>query len=274
MWRYMSFPKFVSMVTTNALWFSNMSILAKDDPFEGSLPAGNFSHRAWATIQDVPGDVAEKINRTSYKKNGSIDEKLQCDKEHRDYLINYCLQSRKEYFISCWHLAEGESAAMWQLYGENTFGIAITTTHRLLEAALSSEKRDILVGAVTYLDYESAALDLRNAFSPVINKRLDYSHEREVRLVHWDTALGEEQVWMLWNGQPRLMTTRLSDADHDKMVPPAGLPISCDLNAIIREILISPRSPKWFEDAVAGFCNLAKLDRPIIKSGLLRSPRA
>ena len=36
-WRYMSFPKFMSLLTYQALWFSKLNML--EDKYEGTIPA-------------------------------------------------------------------------------------------------------------------------------------------------------------------------------------------------------------------------------------------
>jgi hypothetical protein len=35
-WRYLTFPKFVSLITTGALWFSKLQVF--EDTFEGMTP--------------------------------------------------------------------------------------------------------------------------------------------------------------------------------------------------------------------------------------------
>ncbi|TBZ99374.1 MULTISPECIES: DUF2971 domain-containing protein [Rhizobium] len=273
LWRYTNFPKFVSLITTKALFFSNVYHLSRDDPYEGALPAGNFAHRDWS-IDTLPSDIRQRIQRARYShdENEPLASKLQRHISGQNELIRHVLRSTKEYFINCWHQSEYESAAMWKLYAEDSFGIAIVSNLSRISGALSSASGDIMCGLVNYIDYEKDLLDLENAFTPIISKRLSFAHEREVRLLHWDTSIGDEQVWMLWNGQPKLMWQPKSHEDHYKIVPPMGNIFACDLDELVLEIKISPTAPAWFEAAVRDFCDLAGFDKPISKSLLMGSP--
>jgi Protein of unknown function (DUF2971) len=272
LWRYMNFAKFVSMVTTKALWFSNMSALAADDPFEGGLPKGNFSHRDWNSPEDVPSEELDRISKTLYEDNSSIEMKIKCLKNGRDDLIRNLFLTRKELFINCWHSSEHESMSMWHEYAENNFGIAVTAIFSDLRKSISNCTQEIFAGSVNYIDYENHTLDLSNGFAPTVHKRKSFEHEREVRLLHWDTELGEEQVLCLWNGQPRIMTQQKPHEELEKMIVPVGVNINCELSNMIRDIRISPTAPSWFEDAVRSFCELSNLDKPVIRSDLARAP--
>ena len=265
--------KFVSLVTTKSLWFSNMYHLGRDDPFEGALPVGNFAHRDWA-METLPAKARKRLEleRSGGQREASLEEKLKQLIEAEDETIRHLLRATKEYFINCWHGADTESAAMWKLYAEDSFGIAIVSDLERITAALSSNAETILCGTVDYIDYDRETLDLSNAFTPTLTKRLSFAHEREVRLLHWDTSLGDEQVLMLWRGQPRMMSMAKSHADHDAINPPAGKTFKCDLEQLIKEIRIAPTAPAWFEAAVRDFCDITGLKKPITKSDLTRSP--
>ena len=272
LWRYTNLAKFVSLVTTKSLWFSNMYHLGREDAFEGALPIGNFTHRAW-TIDTIPAEVRSRLELGRFKRTDEpLEERLKQWVEAENDKIRHILRSTKEYFINCWHGADMESAAMWKLYAEDSFGIAIVSDLERITAALSQSGGSILCGMVDYIDYDRDNLDLSNAFTAAVAKRLSFAHEREVRLLHWDTSIGDEEVWMLWNGQPRLMKMAKSHDDHAAIEPPVGKTFQCDLEQLIREIRIAPTAPAWFEAAVRDFCVLAGLEKPIVKSDLTRSP--
>jgi hypothetical protein len=83
--------------------------------------------------------------------------------------------SRKNYCINCWHLNQGESAAMWDLYG-NSKGIAIRSTVGRLKESLKDELRKICLCKVEYGEARNALI------SPLCSKRKSFEHEREIRL--------------------------------------------------------------------------------------------
>lgn len=272
LWRYTNLAKFVSLVTTKSLWFSNMHHLSQEDAFEGALPVGNFTHRDW-TINTLPAEVRSRLEQGhSRRADEPVEERLKQLVEAENETIRHTLRATKEYFINCWHGANTESAAMWKLYAEDSFGIAIVSDLERMTAALSENGGSIFCGMVDYIDYDRDSLDLSNSFTAALAKRLSFAHEREVRLLHWDTSIGDEQVWTLWQGQPRLMWQAKSHADHAAINPPAGKTFRCDLDQLIKEIRISPTAPAWFEAAVRDFCGLAGLDKPIVRSDLTRSP--
>lgn len=271
LWRYTNLAKFVSMITTKALWFSNMYHLAKEDPFEGALPAGNFAYRT-LTVETMPAALATRLKIGRFGDDAPIERKLRRYIEGEDEMMKHFLRSTKENFINCWHLAEYESAAMWKLYAEDSFGIAIISNLDRITAALSGVKDGIMCGMVDYIDYEKDVLDMSNGFTPAVKKRLSFAHEREVRLLHWDTEIGEEQIATLWNGQIRVMRQAMSHEDHAKIEPPPGKNFQCDLDKLVSEIRIAPTAPGWYEAAVRDFCKLAGFEKPISRSQLLSSP--
>ena len=93
-WRYMDFTKFVSMLERSALFFARADCLG--DPFEGSYSRGNERLRP-TVYKDAPQEVLAYM-----ASNGAEFTRI----------------LRKWTFISCWHMNQGESAAMWKLYAK------------------------------------------------------------------------------------------------------------------------------------------------------------
>jgi hypothetical protein len=56
------------------------------------------------------------------------------------------------YLISCWHMNEQESAAMWSLYLRSNEGVCIQSTYRRLRSSLP---RCVRIGEVNYLNYDN-----------------------------------------------------------------------------------------------------------------------
>lgn len=222
----------------------------------------------------MPKGVIDQLERQTDESGEllALEERLKLRIESEDDHIRYIVRQRKEYFINCWHGSETESAAMWKLYAEDIFGIAIVSDFEKLKESLSNTEQDIFCGSIDYKNYENDYIDLTNAFTPALTKRDSFAHEREIRLLYWDTDIGDEQVLTLWNGSPRLMWVPKSHDDHNTITPPAGKTFACDLEKLIKEIRIAPTSPAWFEAAVRDFCALSGLNKPVLKSDLSSSP--
>src|SRR5690242_3376851 len=88
-WRYMDLPKLISLLADRTLYFSRLDLLR--DTHEGSTPKRMVETRD-AVMRQV--GAGQHINSAS--------------------------DSRKEWrttaFVSCWHLGNHESEAMWRLY--------------------------------------------------------------------------------------------------------------------------------------------------------------
>jgi hypothetical protein len=122
LWRYMDFPKFVSMLQQKALWFTRLDQFP--DPYEGRLTK----------------PTADFFEQTKWR-GGVHYEKF---RQHR------C--------VNCWHLNDYESAAMWELYSKAD-GVAIRSSlSRLLQSfpeTVPVRQWGIRGDPVTYVDYDT-----------------------------------------------------------------------------------------------------------------------
>lgn len=128
-WRYMDVTKLVSLLEKRALYFP--SARQFDDVFEGSYPLKNsISRLAKATPEEI-----ERI--------------AEFRKKLRDW-----------HFISCWHLSEVESAALWEIYGPRQSSIAVRSTFGALRGSIIADGLlgGLLFAKVRYLDYENEGI--------------------------------------------------------------------------------------------------------------------
>lgn len=174
-WRYMDFPKFVSLLHRRALFFPTAAQLG--DPFEGSYPEANIRLRpTWYDDQ----------------MNADLDRQVYPEKLRR-------LHST---LISCWHMNTVESAAMWRLYAYRESGIAVRSTYRALTSSFEIEQ-PIYVGKVRYLNYDTDPMPEGNLLDPFVHKRASYRHEEELRVVtERYVAPGTTTSWELSKGPP------------------------------------------------------------------------
>jgi hypothetical protein len=139
-------------------------------------------------------------------------------------------------FVNCWHMNRHESDAMWKLYSHGGNNIVIRSTFRKLREAIGSCTEPISVGKVEYIDharydFKKKMLDagptakVLNITPALLWKRLSFKHERELRAFYYteSPARGPETP---------------------------GMPIFVDLNLLLSEVRVSPRSPEWFRDLI------------------------
>lgn len=176
---------------------------------------------------------------------------------------------------------------MWSLYSRESEGIAIVSTESHLAEALSSAPEDIYGGRVQYGDYGNPdfTIDGVNAFSPVLYKRESFSHEREYRLVYWDTSVTHKELrpvngFFDWDGRlvpasavpPGVVSAGRSLEEIAAIPPAAGVSISCDLERLIQRIVVSPLAEKWFSAVVEGVCAQYGVKAAVERSRLADEP--
>lgn len=211
LWRYMDFTKYVSMLSTSALYFARADVF--NDPFEGA--------KGVITNKQKWDDHYLSFFKQAIK-NPPEGVELDKSEEHVEKEAKRLLQEmesggsymREQVYISCWHENEHESEAMWRLYSSYLGNaIAIRTTYSSLYKALGSDP-SISIGRVTYIDFNKSYAGPNESFW---RKRKSFEHEREVRAIV-----------------------------HDFKTVEKGKLIKCDLNSLIEEIIVSPTAPPWF----------------------------
>ena len=164
-WRYMDFTKFVYMLEQAGLFFPRLDRLG--DSFEGSSTYAEVTSREnWWVGVGPPRQVLGAQKMVS-----------QFQKWQRQWT-----------YVSCWHMNELESAAMWKLYARNEEAICVQSTYKLLLDCLnrhtSGANEQMFIGQVDYVDFKDdtkPAAD--NLLNVVMHKRKSFAHERELRAV-------------------------------------------------------------------------------------------
>ncbi len=217
-WRYFDFPKLVHLLESHSLFFSRLDLLG--DPFEGSVTAADLADltQHWLNMSEDSGTPAGLY-----------------ELEHRQRFSD----PRHGLFISCWHMSEFESVAMWRLYAGEMKGIALKSTVGKLRKQLPPEGR---IRRVKYIDY---GVDKTQHLSPVYCKRKAFEYEREVRAA-------------------------IARSSHPA---PTGVPIKVDLNVLIDEIRIAPNLPAWMCDLIEKLLVRYRVKAPCLPSLLDKSPQ-
>lgn len=212
LWRFMELFKFIDLITSKELTLVNLTLMK--DPFEGILHSDIKIQMVDLEGKPVERDVSE-VSR----------------------FLNH--STRQTFYISCWHENEFESAGMWDIYG-NQNGIAIkTSVHKLKNAIKYNDYAEIDLLKINYFtgldDYFIPNRKAPHAYTPLINKRISFDHEKEVRLI--------------WH--PR---------DYEDKSPVRKIPVN--LEELIEGIYVSPLFDEWQLKAIKRL--IEKLDLNIV----------
>jgi hypothetical protein len=224
-WRYLDLDRLVALISTSCLFFPRADLLG--DPLEGTLSSPAVAARRMQAdlIRAMsPGFDAEDMLATQAELTRTM---------------------REWTFVSCWHVGEYESAAMWSLYGRS---VAVRSTYRKLRACLTSPF--IHMGLVRYVDYAVDVIPTDNTYWPFVHKRKSFEHERELRIVIQDIAC--RSYSRSWN---------LSQNE-------CGRNIAVDLSQLVEAIYVAPGTPSWKRDAVESVARRFGVSAPVVQSAL------
>lgn len=211
-WKYLDLSKFLDLLLSQKLFMS------RSDKFEDQYE-GTFSEPTYEEIKKLA------INNPDF--------------------INYYKTHREKVAISSWHINEYESFAMWQIFTQNSEGLAIQSTIRRLQKALHPETNfKQHIGEVNYIDYKKEYIPFDDLFFPFLFKRKSFQYEREVRII---TDVSDSET-----------NTKLNE----------GLKINVDINELIEKIYIHPKSENWYKNLVIELMKQLGFDFTIEKSDL------
>jgi hypothetical protein len=132
---------------------------------------------------------------------------------------------------------------MWQIFTQNSEGLAIQSTVKRLQDALIPEKNyKQFIGEVNYIDYKKEYIPFDDMFFPFLFKRKSFQYEREVRII---TDVADSNI-------------KLND----------GLKINVDISQLIEKIYIHPKSENWYKKLVIQLVTQLGFDFEIEKSDL------
>jgi hypothetical protein len=209
-WKYLDLSKFLDLLLSQKLFMS------RSDKFEDQYE-GTFSEPTFEEIKKL------SINNPDF--------------------LNYYKTHREKVAISSWHINEYESFAMWQIFTQNSEGLAIQSTIKKLQDALIPEKKyKQYIGEVNYIDYKKEYIPFDDMFFPFLFKRKSFQYEREVRII---TDVSENPI-------------KLND----------GLKINVDISLLIEKIYIHPKSENWYKNLVIQLVTQLGFDFEIEKSDL------
>lgn len=232
-WRYVDFAKFCSMLDSSTLYFTRLDQM--EDEYEGA-----FSEASFDTVVGLFPDPVQ---------NELLEQQLN---ERRRMEMNFVRDvHRQATFVNCWHMNEGESAAMWKIY--SGLGIAIQSTFQRFADSFAQSAELIYIGEIGYKDYTQFPMTYfeDNWIEPTMFKRAMFEYEREIRAY--------------WLNPP--MTNGVIDLNRQDQ--PSGRPIPIDLRTLIERVYISPGRRRWFRRLVRNVLNKYGFDDIPVVSSLL-----
>lgn len=155
-WRYIDFWKFLNLLETKSLYFSDAKNLG--DNHEGRIPKV----------------VYDMMLEEDKKRGNNLNERLYNLLEKK---------LRKKTLISSWTYNEKESFAMWKMYSKDKMGIAIKTDLESLKNCFDKTNRDIYIGEVNYFNEDKFDYPIDNLYYPFLVKLEYYRAEKELRCI-------------------------------------------------------------------------------------------
>jgi len=209
-WKYLDLSKFLDLLLSQKLFMSRSDKF--EDQYEGTFSEPTF----------------EEIKKLS---------------ENNPEFLDYYKSKREKVVVSSWHINEYESFAMWQIFTQNSEGLAIQSTVERLQKALKLETNfNQYIGEVNYIDYKKEHIPFDDSFFPFLFKRKSFQYEREVRII--------------------------SDLSEKNITINDGIKIDVNINQLIEKIYIHPKSENWYKKLVIELVSKLGFDFEIEKSDL------
>ena len=224
-WRYMDFTKYVSLLETGRLFLPRAD--GFEDPYEGAWSAAGVRLlREQSATGGIPQHGVEQ-------------------------LLAFASAQRQAVFLSCWHVGNHESAAMWKLYLQTSEGIAVQSDYESLARVVDASPLNAGISMVQYIDYDKTPIPFGNAFFPFVHKRQSFAHEKELRVVVW----------------------RLDSVNEPQIPKDAAFTVlDVDLKQLVKAIYVAPTAPPWFGQLVEQVTRRYGLSVPIVRSNLYDRP--
>jgi hypothetical protein len=257
-WRYLDFAKFIALLDESALYFARADTFV--DTFEAAVPVADRPAARAAAYATLTGGEASRTGILAYLARHSdrtVDElgRLSDERLTREMLR----LSNRALFVSCWHMNDDESAAMWDVYLGGHDGVALQTTVGVLRDELDRGSGDtpVFIGAVNYLDYARQSWGPFKPFNAVMHKRRSFAHESELRAV---------VIRPTWAELARYVDR------PDEIPNVTGVTIEVQLDRLIRRVVVSPRAEAWFVDLVTSMLRRFGLPQTPVHSDLYGLP--
>lgn len=241
-WRYMAVERFESLLD-EGIFFARSHLF--EDQREGSATHRQAWSKLWPPLMVQSKSTGErKLIGEFFADHGRWDRQWVC--------------------VSCWHMNDAESDAMWKLYAPAGKAVCVQSTFRRLDESLRSVMTEPvapwpMVGVVRYIDHATDLIPSEAILAKYFHKPREYAHEREVRAVLWDLPVDEESV-------PRRIRNEAVPENDGWPLPVA------DLNHLIERVYVAPQSSPDLETRVRAAMEANKVTAPLLRSSLETPP--
>lgn len=227
----MDLAKLIALLKDAALYFPRADTL--DDPFEGSYsqPTVDAMRTSLKQSESLPADAIESVLQQIFHKTAR--------------------NSARMIYVSCWHISEYESAAMWAYYVQHGIGVAVRSTVERLIASMKDATDTVQIGQVHYVDFQKDVMPGGNAFWPFLMKRRSFEHEHELRAVV-------------------LRPNFVENHEIDPTGAPDHLLIRVDPFALIEAVYVAPGG--WYRDVVEEVMSRFHLECEVRQSSMDDKP--
>jgi len=241
----MDLTKFVWMLHRRALYLSRAS--AMNDPYEG-----------YYTQKMAPSEESEERfvrMMLSRRTHPPLDEQTTVNELrsfYRRFLNKDGLKVTTDvFYVSCWHMNEEESSAMWKLYTSHGDSVCVKSTYNQLSQELPEH---CYLGCINYIDFQAEIFDVYDFLNFVVHKRKSFEHERELRAV---INIGEAT-------NRGLSYTLINDSN--------AVVVPINLSRVVNEVYVSPDAKPPFLEVVQQLISKYDLDVPVKQSEVNAPP--
>lgn len=197
-WHYFSLPKFLGFIQSKTIRFSRPSVFT--DPFESKTNKLTRAHQTEIALRQITHEYNIAVineedefisinsiwaNKLKTDSSGKIIETELSSFEELPIELRSLAENRLDsindsFLINCWHENELESDAMWGIYSDRMFGIAIASTPEKVREAFADSNVKVQVTPIEYHDLHED--DKIFDSLPVGYKHKAFIHEREYRI--------------------------------------------------------------------------------------------
>lgn len=280
--RYMNLAKFLAFIANSELFFPTWEQLKTDDPHEGELNQK---------------DIDIIINNFFNSEDNNQDYNL------RNILINYEKTIRNiivgSLAINCWSIVEFDCYAMWKLYAELEYGIAVTTTYSKLKNAIDNFDRPCVINRVIYRSPQEQTIDTHESFNELqmaynniqpylnyFNDPQEYVQSPESQKIEqlsvdfsnkalnfYTSLIFSKRKAFEYENELRIATMiTLKDFWLNNNQKLNGLKFPINLNYLIDNIYISPNAPDWLRNTIKKILHQFGIEKEVYISNLLTPP--
>jgi hypothetical protein len=232
-WRYFDLPKLLVMLQDKALYFALLSEL--NDP--------------WEAVIDRRLAMSIATSLAPMAASGDI--------------VTLFRVFNKAVGVNCWYIGPEESIAMWSLYTQTIYGVAIKSNVGRLKRAFSKVPQQVFLGCVEYRDHDQEPGSLYDRFETtplkaILQKRVCYKHESELRaFAHM---------------MPDLPDDALPGQTFSAPTPERGISIDVDLKELVESITLGPKFPTWAKGILDSALSQAAINPPVLPSDAYKLP--